>query len=841
MTLTNNLLQQILDAIDSCVLVFRGSQVVMVNHLALNWLSMSESVLKSQPLDTFIHSQSREVIREVYQSLRAGQAPISVRLAVVNPTRGNVWIDATIKAADFFNESDTWLVTFIPTHMSVTEYLEPQVTLDTTVIDINKGIGNHPILTELLLDNRLIDTALEDFFTTLHDIIPYDSASIALLDGDRMRFIAARGFPPEINLSELSFTTTHSFTKTGEILYQNTQGAVQVIKDTENHPAWVMVDQINHIKSWMGVELRYEGRVLGTLNIDSSVKNFFTRDHARYALALSQQAIIALIYTRLYKQFYDDYEERQQLQQVLIKNLINTETMYAAQDLLFSMQSFAACLPELITIVGAAMEHTQIGLIIFDLKTGELIHKVSPTEHEADFWHIFRMITGMPNLPEESMPPLDINLEARGILRLTDGRLVTSGVISRRGALIAIREPDAVPFDEIEHELIVTIANQISIALENETLYAQLQQHTQNLERLVERRTAQLSVERKRLKAILDSTAEGIFYMENFRIQYANPAFCNMVGYGLDDLYGKPLSYVRVTPDSKESLNFSSLLTDPLIADSGRNETRLRHRDGTEFYASIRFSLVGQPGEDSVRIVAIARDISQERKLYIQRARFITNAAHELRNPISSLILRLHMLHRQPERMQTHLESLDHVTNYLKELVEELLTLARFERGSIILDKDDFVLQSLIQQGVNEHQPFAEIQGVTMLLSLPDEPVAVKVDGKRIHQMIANLVVNGINYSDQGDTVEVSMVVEVDTAGNKNAIIYIVDQGAGIDPDLLPDDIFEPFARPSGGSRKETGMGLALAREIITLHGGTIHARSQPGEGSSFRLVLPIN
>jgi len=199
------------------------------------------------------------------------------------------------------------------------------------------------------------------------------------------------------------------------------------------------------------------------------------------------------------------------------------------------------------------------------------------------------------------------------------------------------------------------------------------------------------------------------------------------------------------------------------------------------------------------------------------------------------------MLHRQPERLDIHLDSLDRVTQYLRELVEELLTLSRFERGTIALDKDRYKLQDIIYEAIEEHQPFASEQEVTINLDLPEEDIFAIVDHKRINQMIGNLLLNGINYSEKNNTVTVTMSTEEDRMGNKNAIIHVIDEGAGIEAELLPDDIFEPFSRPSGGSRKETGMGLALVREIATLHGGHVHANSILGEGATFRVSLPLD
>lgn len=839
MTLTQQLVQQIIDSVDAYSLIFRGNRIIMANSMAMDWLSLSSETLASQKILDLIHSSSRHTALHIFDRLLAGETRISARLLIAHPVFGNIWIDLTVKPADYFDDKDYWIVTFTPRNNSLADNVDVQPQVQLEILDSEEADEPYAVLTSIVEENKYVDTALEDFLTTLHDIIPYDSASIALIDDNIMQFVAARGFSQNINLSDLQFSLSKRVPKSSEILYENLYGKVQIIQDTTNHSDWIHVKGTEHIKSWMGVELRYDNKLLGYLNIDSSAPHFFTREHARHAMGLSGQAINALVYTRLYKQFYDDYQEKHRLQETLVKVLISTETMYAVQELLFSSDNLGSCLPELVDIVSSSMIDTTVSVIIFNTVTGNLLYNI---QSDNNTWTIFQQAIGQEDLDEGQMPNYDLNIPAEGILRLENSvQQARLAVINRRGALIALRDADAEPFNESNHELIVTIAGQIDIALENEQLNKQVKQQNEHLERLVGRRTSQLSIERKRLKAILDSTAEGIFYMENFKIQYANPAFCYMVGYELEDLYGKPLSFIRVSPENSEPHNFTSLLDNPLEVEPGRSETRLKRQDETEFYASIRFSLVGSPGEEPVRMVAIARDISQERKLYIQRARFIANAAHELRTPLSSLILRLHMLGRQPERVSTHLQSLDKVTAYLKVLVEELLTLSRFERGSIILATGEYVLQDLIHQAANEHLPFAEEKQVTLHLDLPDEPVTAKVDGTRIHQMLGNLVLNGINYSLDGENVSITMTVEIDLVGNENVVIHVIDEGAGIEPDLLPDDIFEPFSRPSGGSRKETGMGLALVREIVLLHGGTVYAKSKLNEGATFRVSLPLN
>lgn len=837
MTLTIQTLKKILDSVDSYTVLFHENDIVTANTAMLEWLEISEQALKTRKWMDLIHPISQQLVRNNYKQLLAGKTISSLHVTIIHPTKGNTWIDITVKAVDYLDDDNYWLITFSPTIQNTIELPSTKQEIDN--FRDEDAIENNIILSNIIQESRFKNNALDDFLATLLDIIPYDSASITLLHSNELRFIAARGLP--IDIFDFSFKPNKDLLKTVDILYENTFGKVRVINDITKNQKWIPIKGTENIKSWMGVELRYDGKLLGIINIDSYTVNFFNEVHARHALALSQQAILAIIYTRLHQQYVDDLAERNRLQKILVTHIINTETMYAAQEVLFASSGLDESLPDLLNIICSSLDKTYLFVAIFNLPTGKVRHKLQSLNAPDNMWSVFTEVIKQKHLIEDTMPTIDVILPPGGRIITSNGQQVIAAVVNRRGIFLALRDEDAPEFNDTDYELVVTIANQISVALENELLDSQLRQQNEHLERQIERRTDQLSVERKRLKAILDSTAEGIFYMENFIIQYANPAFCRMVGYGLDDLYGKPLSSVRVAAEINSQRNISNLIESPLQIEPGRSETRLQHKDGTQFYASVRFSLVGQPGENPVRMVAIARDISQERQLFFQRARFIANAAHELRTPLSSIILRLHMLRRQPERMDTHLESLDRVTQYLNELVEELLTLSRFERGTVALEKDKFKLQDLILQAIEEHRPFAEEQGVTIVVDLPDDDVFSEVDDKRINQMIGNLVLNGINYSENKDTVKITMSIEIDTVGNKNAVIHIIDEGAGIEPDLLPDDIFEPFSRPSGGSRKETGMGLALVREIASLHGGHVHATSILGKGATFRITLPLD
>lgn len=833
-------IQAVLDSIDVATIIFRENQIRFANQAARRWAKRPDSMPQKQVLWDWIHPQSQRFSFTIYRDILNAELPQRpFEICLQHPLRGQVWVKASVKSAPYLDDK-SWVVSFVELNDENSNLSDSQKTRDQ---HSQITIATNPTLSELISKHRLTDNMLEQFLDTVQEIIPCESSSLALIRNDLLEFIALRGKLEGLELSQLTHELNVAKTpKTIQFAMEAEHGRVQLVDDVQKEPNWIPIEGTEYIRSWMGILLYFEGEVIGLLNLEHSSPNFFNEEHARMALSLARQASQAIVYTRLYQQMELDIQERERLQEILMQNLIATEIMYASQQILASSLNLSEALPKILNILSSSisMGNTQIFLVVFDESEEKLLYYLKSDDCEEDIWSIYKSIIAQPQLPEYIMPAQEF-LKFNNILRLADARQVLASTINTRGMLFALREKGEHPFNELDKEVIITVAHQITVAVENELLDAQVQQYTQQLERLVEKRTFQLSVEQKRLQAILDATAEGIFYTENFLFQYTNPAFCRMVGYSFDELYGKPISFVRIINDDDEPHNFNALLDNPVNFEQSRSETRLRHRDGTEFYANIRYSLIGKPNESPIRMVAVARDISQERQLYIQRARFIANAAHELRTPLSSLILRLHLLRRQPEKMDDHLNSLDQVTVYLRELVEQLLDLSRFERGRIILERNNFVLQKLIQQAIAEHTPFAAEQHVRLELDLPEEPVEIRADGTRILQMMSNLIANGINYNHVDGTVWVKMSVEKDVVGNRNAIIEVKDNGIGIEADLLPNEIFEPFSRPSAGNRRETGMGLALVREIAVLHEGTVHVRSTLDEGSVFRVSLPLD
>ena len=226
-----------------------------------------------------------------------------------------------------------------------------------------------------------------------------------------------------------------------------------------------------------------------------------------------------------------------------------------------------------------------------------------------------------------------------------------------------------------------------------------------------------------------------------------------------------------------------------------------------------------------------------------QQARFIANAAHELRTPITNLNTRLYLLQRTPQELATHLDALQRVAKRMNHLVGDLLDMANFEHGLIKLNKQSIILQDVVADVVTLQRPEAEKKGIALVVDQPEAPIALVADGHRLQQVLTNLVTNAILYTPEGGTVTVILHDnqhcgdECQMPDEEAVQIGVKDTGAGIPPQSL-ELIFQPFYRLQS-QQSGTGLGLAIVQEIVRQHGGSVRAESILGAGSTFTVCLP--
>ena len=229
----------------------------------------------------------------------------------------------------------------------------------------------------------------------------------------------------------------------------------------------------------------------------------------------------------------------------------------------------------------------------------------------------------------------------------------------------------------------------------------------------------------------------------------------------------------------------------------------------------------------------------------IQRAdrrknEFLATLSHELRNPLAPMRAALHMLRSQsvdPERARTLLQTMDRQVVQMTRLVDDLLDISRITRGAIELRREALDVSSEIRNAIESCQGQLEIGRHRLVVTLPAEPLQVVADRVRLQQILENVILNAAKYTEPGGRIEVSAEGEA-----ANVVVRVRDNGIGIAPDKLLQvwDLFVQVDESPERIRKGLGIGLALVKDLVRRHGGTVEAASDGlGTGSTFTIRLP--
>ncbi|MBI3862067.1 MAG: response regulator [Planctomycetia bacterium] len=227
-----------------------------------------------------------------------------------------------------------------------------------------------------------------------------------------------------------------------------------------------------------------------------------------------------------------------------------------------------------------------------------------------------------------------------------------------------------------------------------------------------------------------------------------------------------------------------------------------------------------------------------------RKDQFLAMLGHELRNPLAPIRNAVSILKKlvpdQPELIWCR-DVIDRQTGHLTHLVDDLLDVSRVSRGKIQIEKRIVDLADAVHQAVEICRPLIDSRRHDLKLSLPAAPLLVEGDITRLAQVVANLINNAAKYTDEGGLITVAVQAE-NGGGSGNAVVRVRDNGRGLDSESLAN-LFQLFYqadtnldRSDGG----LGVGLALVRSLVELHGGTVEASSPGrGQGSEFIICLP--
>jgi signal transduction histidine kinase len=261
----------------------------------------------------------------------------------------------------------------------------------------------------------------------------------------------------------------------------------------------------------------------------------------------------------------------------------------------------------------------------------------------------------------------------------------------------------------------------------------------------------------------------------------------------------------------------------------------------------------GQPfsqrERERLRVLADHAALAVHKSLLLQRAqsadrakgRFLATMSHELRTPLTALagygeLLADQVIGPLSETQLDVLERMRSVTTHLSAMIEEILAFTSLEEGRETVRPSDFLAEDLVRAAIAAVEPLAEQKALVVNLVLPRRSVRVTTDIDKAQQILVNLLGNAVKFTDRG-------MVRVTMSSTARALrIEIADTGIGIPIDELPR-LFRPFAQVDTGLTRRhggTGLGLYISRRLATMLGGHIEVESEPGVGSTFRVVLPM-
>jgi signal transduction histidine kinase len=245
-------------------------------------------------------------------------------------------------------------------------------------------------------------------------------------------------------------------------------------------------------------------------------------------------------------------------------------------------------------------------------------------------------------------------------------------------------------------------------------------------------------------------------------------------------------------------------------------------------------------GLTALLIGAALMQLRRQREFARQRDEFVAGVSHELRTPLAQIrlfteTLRLGRVRSDAERDQS-LTIIDRESRRLTWMVENLLAVSRVSRGVLTVSPRDLDLAAELREAIEGFGPLAASRGASLEVSAP-EALRARADGEAFRQIVLNLLDNAVKYGPEGQTIRVSL----DRSGEV-AEVAVEDQGSGV-PDAERERVFERFVRLRNGNHagaEGTGLGLALVRELASLHGGSARVERGTGGGARFVVELPL-
>jgi PAS domain S-box-containing protein len=401
---------------------------------------------------------------------------------------------------------------------------------------------------------------------------------------------------------------------------------------------------------------------------------------------------------------------------------------------------------------------------------------------------------------------------------------------------------------------------------EEQLLRSVVQQNAQSIHLARRRADEALRKESDWLRVTLSSIGDAVITTDvEGRVTFMNRVAESLTGWAQAEAMERSLPdiFQILNEETRQPADNPALRTLSAGAAVGlANHTILIAKDGTECPIDDSAAPIRNEQGEVVGTVLVFRDISERKRMELERERllaaaqaaqkqaeqanrlkdeFLATASHELRTPLTAVVGWSRLLRTgklDAENSARALESIERNATLQTKLIDDLLDVSRIITGKLTLDRRPLEIAHVVSDAVNTVRPAADAKNIAIETSFDAEAEPVLGDANRLQQVLWNLLSNAVKFTPKYGRIEVAL-----QRVNSEVQISVGDSGEGISSEFLPY-VFDRFSQGDGKTTRShsgLGLGLAIARQLVELHGGTVKAHSDgPGRGATFKLRLPV-
>jgi PAS domain S-box-containing protein len=673
---------------------------------------------------------------------------------------------------------------------------------------------------------ELSDT-LKKILRLAHEAIPFDKGAIHLIEGDLLwtrAIYSARDVVVDPGIEGTAVSLHEGFC--GYVAREGVPFLSPVVaEETRLRPTRYQGTNLL-IQSFLAVPLCLEEVVIGVLEMDSLTAGFFRQSHVELAEAVADQAALAISNAWL-------LQEAQAQQARVSRQLAQHRALYEIGIHINAKMDAQQMLAQIMSTVRAILAAD--GLSMFMSREGhsslEFVGALGLSDEyvASEKVHGTRAAGGTAVTRRSPVLIADVTSDPR--MKPLWEAAVTEGLHTAMYlplvyrdeivGLMALYHRDAYTYDAEQMELLAIFANQATTAIKNAEFYTSVVQSRSNL------------------NAILQSMTDGVVALDKQnRVIFINQSLFDLLGISPSDdgqWIGRASSALwpqlhRII----EEFSKNALQSPP----DGITRIAVQLEDPIRTVELAHSAIMDDTGQQIGRLILL-NDVTEQRAAERMKDELISILSHELRTPLTSILgyskLLVDRPHSAAEKRQRWASHILEKSRMLNRLVSEVLDLARLNMHRFDLRPAPLNLEALIRRIVGEQRLTTDSH--TIQLQVLDDLGAVPVDQDRLDQVLTNLLINAIKYSPDGGVIQVRA-----GATDEQVWLEVEDEGIGIAPEYH-ERIFEPFFRVDNSTTRDvygTGLGLSLCRGIIEAHGGTISVDSEVGDGTTFRIRLPL-